>query len=104
MDDFLVKWGISDENDVSIVVSIGCGGNVNYVVFLFKDNVVVLFDGGGCYGVFIDVDFVFENIVEGVLVFREGLSDLFVGVDCEVEDLDGGVGKVFDGVDVVGLV
>lgn len=75
---------------------------MNDIAFLLEKDVVVLLGLFGL-GPLADDDVAVENVGEGVPALGEGLGDLCAGAQEEVEQPDGGVGELLDGVDAVAL-
>lgn len=102
LDDFLVKRSAGNDDEAGVFLGFGVGLNVDFVAFLFKDNVVELLDlcAGSSFAV---VGLTVEDVREGVPALGDGLGDLGAGLHGNVEDPDGGVGEVLDRVDAVRL-
>lgn len=75
---------------------------MNNIAFLLEEDVVVLLSLLGLSSL-ADDDVAVENVGEGVPSLGEGLGDFGAGPQEEVEQPDGGVGELLDGVDAVAL-
>lgn len=102
LDDLLVEGSAGNDDEAGVYLGFGVRLDVDFVAFLFKDNVVELLDlcAGSSFAV---VGFTVKDVGEGVPALGDGLRDLGTGLHSNVEDPDGGVGEVLDRVDAVRL-